>query len=252
MRSLKKDLAIFDKFKFERQPVGVKFLYLKPKGIKRLDKNMAWCEMLPQAQQDGPFYVDKDNCTCAPSVIMPGSDTPVFRGGGLSFHGGYDQRAGIRFKNLHIPKMPDGIVNYVAFSPLDKLSFDPDITVIACDVRQAEILLRASTYKSGKPWTSRTSLYIQCAWLLVHPYLTGELNYTTVGLSYGMRFRQILPPDTMLISIPFDLLATVIQNLEEMEWNLKAYTLEKEEYFKWFDEQITKAKEQKEIDLHIS
>ncbi|MFC1950844.1 DUF169 domain-containing protein [Chloroflexota bacterium] len=252
MTSIIKDLDIFKKFSFERQPVAIKYLYPKPKGIKQLDKNITWCEMLPEAQNSEPFYVAAENSTCANTLIMKGSDSPVYRGGGLSFHGGYDPRAGIRFKNLHIPKMPDGIVNYVVFSPLDKLTFDPDVLIIACDVKQAEILLRASTYKSGSPYKSITSLYVQCAWLMVQPYLTGELNYTTVGLSYGMRFRKVLPPETMLVSIPFDLLRTMIYNLNEMEWNLKAYTLEKDDYLKWFFEQMAEAKGQKEIDIDIS
>lgn len=248
MWSLKEGLDIFEKFNFDRQPVGVKYLYFKPAGVKRLDKNMSWCEMLPAAQQADPFYIDKDNCTCAPGIIVGGEHPPALRGGGLSFHGGYDPRAGIRFKNLHIPRMPKDIINYVVFSPLNKLPFDPDILVITCDVSQAEILLRASSYKSGKPWTSRTSLYLQCAWLLVHPYLTGELNYTVTGTSYGMKLRRVLPEGLMLISIPFDLLPTIIQNLEEMEWYLKAYTMDKDEYFKWYDSQIAKvSKEQTDV-----
>ncbi|MBT3362438.1 MAG: DUF169 domain-containing protein [Chloroflexi bacterium] len=249
MRSVKKDLDVFKKFEFERQPVGIKYLYLKPKGIRRLDKNMTWCEMLPEAQTAEPFYVDIENLTCAETIIMGGQHATALRAGGLSFHGGYDPRAGIRFKNQSIPRMPAGIVKYVVFAPLNKLKFDPDVLIINCDVNQAEVLLRASSYKSGKVWTSRISLYLQCAWLMVYPYLNGELNYTTVGLSYGMRFRQVLPPESMLVSIPFDLLPSVVDNLQEMEWNLKAYTLSKDEYLKWYDQQIEAAMGQAETEI---
>jgi uncharacterized protein (DUF169 family) len=45
MRPLQTDLSIYSKFNFERPPVGVKFLFFKPEGIKQLDKTLAICEM---------------------------------------------------------------------------------------------------------------------------------------------------------------------------------------------------------------
>ena len=45
MNSIQQDLSIFNKFNFERQPVGVKFLFKKPEGIEQLDKSIAFCEM---------------------------------------------------------------------------------------------------------------------------------------------------------------------------------------------------------------
>ena len=50
MNPLTQDLSIFSRFNFEKQPVGVKFLYMKPEGIKKLDKQMAICEMIKEAQ----------------------------------------------------------------------------------------------------------------------------------------------------------------------------------------------------------
>jgi len=34
MRPLAQDLSIFDKFNFEKPPVGVKFLFFRPEGMK--------------------------------------------------------------------------------------------------------------------------------------------------------------------------------------------------------------------------
>jgi hypothetical protein len=48
------DYSIFDKFKFERKPVGVKYSLAKPKGIKPLDKSLALCEMFKEAQTSPP------------------------------------------------------------------------------------------------------------------------------------------------------------------------------------------------------
>ena len=53
MRPLQTDMSIYSKFKFERPPVGVKYLFHKPEGIEPLDKSLALCEMLKEAQQRG-------------------------------------------------------------------------------------------------------------------------------------------------------------------------------------------------------
>ena len=50
------DYSIFDKFDFERQPVGVKFLTTKPESLEKLDKILDFCEMLVEAQEGRTFY----------------------------------------------------------------------------------------------------------------------------------------------------------------------------------------------------
>jgi hypothetical protein len=39
MNQIQRDLLVFKKFNFERPPVGVKFLFKKPEGIERLNKD---------------------------------------------------------------------------------------------------------------------------------------------------------------------------------------------------------------------
>ena len=55
MTLTKKDLAILDKFDFDVQPVGVKFLVKRPDRVERLNENMALCEMLKRAQEGNVF-----------------------------------------------------------------------------------------------------------------------------------------------------------------------------------------------------
>ena len=116
-----------------------------------------------------------------------------------------------------------GHVNYVAFSPLDKLPFEPDVLIILAETNQTEILLRAMSYKTGKMWVSKFSPAIGCAWTYIYPYLTGELNYFITGLGHGMKRRKLFPEGRQIISIPFDLLSSLLQSLQEMPWVLPAY-----------------------------
>lgn len=227
MNSIQPDLSIFNKFNFERPPVGVKFLFQKPEGIERLDKNLAFCEMAREAQQSGaPFYADLENLACKPSAYVWGHDiSEVYKSGlfGVAIKAFKEARANKRIYQ-YMPRLAPGIVNYIAFAPLDKLSFDPDLLIILTDnTSQTEIVLRAIVYTDGEMWSSEMTNVLGCAWLFAYPFVTGKLNYMTTGLSCGMKARKVFPEGRQLISIPFNWLPTITQNLQEMEWVLPAY-----------------------------
>ena len=222
----KEDLAILDKFEFDVPPVGVKFLAERPKGIEKLNENIALCEMLKKAQEGKVFFVDKENHTCEAGLYVLGqADAPEpytsgqFGAGLRIFE---EPRSASRLYQ-YIPTMGKGVANDIAFSPLSKLSFDPDVLIILAKTSQTEVLLRAMSYRTGKMWLSRYSAAIGCAWLYVYPYVTGELNYTLTGLGHGMRRRKLFPEGQQLVSIPFDLLPTLLQALRDMPWVLPAF-----------------------------
>jgi uncharacterized protein (DUF169 family) len=226
MTLTKTDLAILDKFDFEVQPVGVKFLAKRPDSIERLNENMALCEMLKRAQEGNGFFVDKENHTCEAGVYVLGqADAPEpyisgeFGAGLKIFEGA---RSASRLYQ-YIPRIGKGVANYIAFSPLSKLPFDPDVLIILAKTSQTEILLRAVSYRTGKMWLSKYSAAIGCAWIYVYPYVTGELNYAMTGLGHGMRRRKLFPEGYQLVSIPFDLLPSVLHALRDMPWVLPAF-----------------------------
>jgi uncharacterized protein (DUF169 family) len=220
------DLAILDKFEFEVPPVGVKYLVKRPEAVNRLPDNMALCEMLKRAQEGYAFYADVDNHTCpaGPYVLGQADAEPPFISGqfGAGLKIFEEPRAANRLY-LYIPKIGRGVVNCVAFAPLDKLSFEPDVLVLMANTSQAEILLRAMSYRTGQMWSSKFSSAIGCAWILVHPHLTGELNYITTGMGHGIKRRKLFPEGLQLISIPYDILPSMLETLRRMPWVLPAY-----------------------------
>ena len=226
MTLTKKDFAILDKFEFDVQPVCVKFLAKRPDRVERLKENMALCEMLKKAQEGNVFYADKENHTCdaGPYVLGQAEAPEPFISGrfGAGLKIFEEPRSASRLYQ-YIPRILRGAVHYTAFSPLDKLSFEPDVLIILAKTSQAEILLRAMSYRTGKIWSSKCSAAIGCAWIFVYPYLTGELNYITAGLGHGMKRRNLFPEGHQTISIPFDLLPSILEPLQEMPWVLPAY-----------------------------
>ncbi len=165
LTGLEQNLAIFQKFDFARSPVGVKFLYGKPEGVPRLDKKLALCEMLPEAQNGRAFYVDQANHECAGPIPLGMADMePFFESGQLGprLEIFKEARANRRIYQ-HIPKLVHGTCNYVVFAPLRQITFEPDVLVITGSARQAEIILRAASYTTGKMYTSRGTPVLGCA-----------------------------------------------------------------------------------------
>lgn len=225
MRPLKTDLSMFRKFNFDRPPIGIKFLYHRPEGIEQLDKKLALCEMIREVHQRGtPFYISKENESCF-GVVPLGMGFPLESVTNYAEAGRvgpkfecYDEARANRRVYDYLPTLAKGIVNYVAFSPMDHLTFEPDVLILTATISQAEIVLRAMSYTTGKMWAPKTTHVLACAWLFVYPYKTGQVNYMITGLGYGMKNRKVLPEGLILISIPWDWVPIITQNLKDMDW----------------------------------
>lgn len=250
MSSIQQDLSIFEKFDFGQPPVGVKFLPSKPKGIKQLDKILDLCEMLPEAQAGNAFYATRENFTCVgPLILGMMEHEPIFESGQVGPKLGVlkEPRANQRIYDV-IPKLRKGTSDYVAFAPLDKLNFDPDVLTVTANVSQAETILRALSYSSGRMWSARGTTVIGCAWLFVYPYLSGELNFTVTGFGHGMKVRKLFPEGLILMSIPFDLLPGVVTNLQEMPWVPHSYTITPAEHKKKMKRIVEELKRESQTD----
>lgn len=226
MTLTKKDFAVLDKFDFEAQPVGVKFLANRPEMVERLSENMALCEMLKRAQEGNVFFADRENHACEAGLYVLGqadAPEPFVSGEFGAGLGIFEEPRSASRLYQYIPRIGKGVVSCVAFSPLSKLSFDPDVLIILAKTSQTEILLRAMSYRTGKPWLSKFSPAIGCAWIYIYPFLTGELNYAVTGLGHGMKRRGLFPEGQQFVSIPFDVLSSILQALRDMPWVLPAY-----------------------------
>ncbi len=229
MNSIQQDLSIFNRFKFERKPVGVKFLSSKPGGIKKLDKVLDFCEMLVEAQNGSTFYAAQESFTCqiGPLILGMVDSDQIFESGrvGPKLEIFKDARANRGVYQV-VPRLVRGTVKYVVFSPLRKLSFEPDVLIITANLSQIEILLRAMSYSTGKMWSSKGTVVMGCAWLYIYPYLSGELNLTLP--SFGMKARYLFPEGLLPVSIPWDLLTGLIKDLQDMNWVPHSYTIGRE------------------------
>jgi uncharacterized protein (DUF169 family) len=187
--------------------------------------------MLKEAQDKSPFYAGKDNFACVDTLVLGIEDPdPITESGQIGEKERIYQeaRANARIYG-HIQRIPKGTVRYVAFSSLDKLSFSPDLLILTATPSQAEVILRALSYSTGKPVVSKCTPVLMCGWIFSYPFLTGEMNYIVTGIGYGMKNQKLLPEGLFLISIPYDVIPMLLENLQEMEWVLPITKMSDEE-----------------------
>jgi uncharacterized protein (DUF169 family) len=241
MKALETDLSVFAKFNFEKPPVGVTYFSRQPGGIQPLDKKLALCEMLKEAQQrSSPFYFSRDNEDCFGKVflgMMEGS-AGTGDGGLLGVKLGIfkEPRANSRLRG-YVHNLERNTANYVVMAPFDKLSYELDLLIVMASPDQGEIILRAMTYSTGEMYESKATCVGGCSWLYVYPYLSGKVNFLVTGLAFGMKAKEVFPQGRMLISIPYPWIPVIARNLGEMEWSLPAYVLGSEK-FKLYEKQI--------------
>jgi uncharacterized protein (DUF169 family) len=231
------DLSVFDRFEFERPPVGLKFSRLEPAGIPPLGRKIALCEALAEAHKGEAFVYGATDELCAGGFVLGNADIePPFSAGEAGpLLGVFEEARANRRVYSDLPRLEPGTARYVAFAPLDKISFDPDVLVVTAPVAQAEVLLRASVFSRGGRYESRTTPVLGCAWLFVYPFISGRLNYLVTGLVWGSKCLRRLPEGLLQVSIPFDLLPMIVSNLEEMPWRPEAYDDGRDGYLERFD-----------------
>jgi uncharacterized protein (DUF169 family) len=222
MKPPKTDFSVFKKFNFERPPVGVKFLPVRPDGIERLKKRLSFCEMFKEAQTSPPFYVQKEDLQCIEPLLLGMADPDPMLLSGLVGETDelFEEARANRKVYQYLPRMIKGSVSHVAFAAIDQLSFEPDVLVITADAGQAYHILRALAYSSGEMWSARGTPIAACAWIYIYPVLSGELNFTITGISLGMRALKVFPEGLVIISIPWTKLAMITENLQKMPWRL--------------------------------
>ena len=249
MSEIRNNYSVLKKIGFDLPPIGVKFSFFRPEGISALHKDarLSLCEMLKAAQAENrSFYFSKKHPeTCVGKILLGMEDmVPFAESGQIGPRLGVFEEARC---NQHfyqfVPKLDKGTTNYVLFSPVELLTFEPDVLVISANPGQAEIIMRAMTYSTGEMYKSVFTPVMGCAWLLIHPYRSAEVNFIVPALVHGLHGRELYPADTLLISIPYRWIPTILTNLERMKLHLDGHKC-KADYYAEFERILTDLAEQ--------
>jgi uncharacterized protein (DUF169 family) len=227
MKPNNQDYSIFERFKFDRRPVGVKFTGTKPEGFRRLKAGLFFCEMLKEAQNNPPFYVQQEDLQCVESMVLGMADPEPFITAGLVGEADdlFEEARANRKLYQFLPTMPKGSVQYVTFAGLDEMTFDPDVLVVTTPAEKAQPLMRAIGYSSGDMWNAKGTAAVACSWMYIYPVISGEINFNITGISLGMQALEVFPPGLILLSIPWTKIPMMIHNLETMSWDLISHKI---------------------------
>ena len=252
MSEIRNNYSVLKQIGFDLPPIGVKFSFFRPEGIPPLDKEarLSLCEMLKTAQTENrSFYFSKKHTeTCVGKILLGMEDmVPFAESGHIGPRlGVFDEARCNQHFYQFVPKLDKGTTNYVLFSPVDKLTFEPDVLVISANPGQTEIVMRAMTYSTGEMYKSLCTPVMGCAWLLIHPYRTAEVNFIVPALVHGLHGRELYPADTLLIGIPYRWIPTILANLERMKWQLEGHK-SKADYYAEFESILTDLAEKSKV-----
>lgn len=233
------DYSVLSKLGLDKPALGVKFSFFRPTDVPELEMEThhSLCELMKKCQDENrPFYFSrKHDETCVGKIILGMEQmAPVGKSGQIGPRlGVFDDARANEHVYQSVPKMEAGVVNYVSFSPVDQLSFDPDVLIVSAKPELAELILRAYTYSTGGCYKSCCTPVMGCAWMLVQPYKSGEVSYIVPALVHGPHGRELWEPDTLVVSIPHHWIPVVLDNLRHMKHELDGHS-SKEAYYKEF------------------
>ena len=205
--------------KLGSSPIAISFSTKAPKGVEQIKSEMRLCQMLDKVRFDSEiFYTTSDNHTCdggSSSCGMKDLSERIKNGEFLLKMGLFgSERAARRFINSN-PRIESGTVKVVTFSPLEKVTFEPDVIVQICSAKQGMIIAEAFAYESGKRTLGMTGPPI-CSSIVAAPFLTGEVVYSFGD--HGARNNMRIKDEEVFVGIPAELLPCIVENLGKLNF----------------------------------
>ena len=233
------DYSVIEKLGLALPPVGLYYELFRPTDIPALDRSVekSICELLRYAQDcNEPFYFSKENKETCVGKIMVGMDQfpPSAESGQIGQRLGVfnSPRCNARLY-YSVKRLTCGTVNYVSFVPYSYLKNVPDVLVFSGTPSQMEPVMRASTYSTGASYTSECTPVMGCSWFMVNPYMTGKINFVVPAFIHGPHGRRLWDENTIVVSVPYQWVPTVIGNLAEMPLHLAGHE-SRETYYEEF------------------
>ena len=205
-------LKSVSKMKLQHAPVSVAFLTTAPAGLPRTDRALpAGCSYWKHASEGHAFYTtpeDHHNCTVGAfthGVTLPPAKAKELEG----LMGTMVQLHYIT--SGEIPQIPHRAtpMDVVAYAPLDRAAFDPDVVIFRGNTRQ--IMLMSEAARSAGIFESAAAMgRPACAMIPQSMNATGGV--ASVGC-IGNRVYTDLGDDELYFAVPGKALSKVLEQL---------------------------------------
>jgi uncharacterized protein (DUF169 family) len=215
-------------------PVGIKFL-TEGDTLVGYDstKKYSICQFIMKAREGNKLLADAGNIACANGGSALGFlpvPEKLMNGEFLSQLGAFCKEGAKNTMEL-IPRFRQNQFSAIAFAPLLKVDFEPDVVLLETLPEQIMWVSLAAIYQNGGRHEFSTSISNgTCIDIIATPHSTHKLN-TSLGC-YGCRNATDIPTDHMLAGFPGDQLEGILEALEHIKEKTMPRSREKKAYTK--------------------
>lgn len=117
----------------------------------------------------------------------------------------------LRAQAMTEAKPPFGTADYVVFSPLEKASLPPDVTVFLCNGWQGARLINLAYYLDGAPMRCDPTGSL-CRSAVTYPLVTGRVNVTFGDVT--ARRMEKFSEDVLFVSLPYVALRNASESID--------------------------------------
>jgi uncharacterized protein (DUF169 family) len=216
--------VISDKIKndlgLEKSPVAIKLVLREedlPDNLDKIDSKMRHCEMVQKASHGDSFYATSEDQMCKGGAAAIGADEAPekLKTGEFYYELGRFSSIGAAKRTLDsIPKI-DLRTYATAYSPLEKVNFDPDVILIICNPAQAMKLAQALVYTlGGRVEADFSGIQSFCADAVAGPFMRKQANIT-LGCS-GSRQYAGIKDDEVMVGLNGENIGCVVNALDAL------------------------------------
>ncbi len=188
--------------------IGVVILPEKPGNLPPLGGRATHCAMLARAREGNAFYAEDTNYSCGIAIynLGLGRDVPAFRRALAEDLVTIKNAAGkeVSTKILEsMPRLPES-EKVVAFFPLDKMPFAPDIVIlIGTPVEIMDVVWKVTSQTGERVQANIGGIGATCGELTAQTIVTRKPSLS-IGCCGSRRFGKLAENEVML-SLPWEL-----------------------------------------------
>jgi uncharacterized protein (DUF169 family) len=194
-------------------PIGISLGKPPPTHLPKLSRKMEFCEMWEAAFKGESFFVKADNHSCLTGQYYLGLrkwKKSVCRFLVNEVHA----FSSLEVVNRNIEKIPilaSHESKVICVSPLESITFVPDVILVRCNPEQAMLLLWPHSYITGEVVNGETGTAM-CISLVIKPYFNKKPSFS-IG-DPGGRYITGLSEHEVVVSIPYELFNNMVEILQ--------------------------------------
>lgn len=193
-------------------PVAVAIMPEPPEGLKRWRRKATPCMMIQSARKGVAFYCSGGSIVCGGRAHLGIAESPVRDLAGFLVRREkiFGSRAAARRMLDSTRKRAPDLGKYIAFSPLEKAVFVPDVVLFVGTPLQISRVIFLDAFETGEIDTVHGEPL--CSGVIAVPITTGKIGISFLDIACRAFGRY--KPEEMVAGVPYRRLTRMAANLE--------------------------------------